>query len=152
MRRTPIALTAALLLAACGTDDPKPTGPDPAASAAADAARASASARQNPTYDPALKTAFMAEADPDRTRDRVYTWTVGGTGTDRLRPGWWHTNGGPCDYVAPDKKGDAYTIGGGGYAPDPQTVELRDGATFVVTHVALMSGPGCIWSWEGPLS
>lgn len=148
-----------LLLAACGADPARPpatpSGTDLAASAAASAsaAAASASARQHPSYDPALKTGFMTEADPDPVNSRTYTWQVGGSGTgERLRPGWWRTEGGPCEFVAPDAKGNAYVVGGGGYAPDPQTVELPAGSTFVVTHLALMSGPGCIWSWERALS
>lgn len=144
MRQLPL-IACALLLAACtSTTDPQ-ASPSPTPT--------TASPTPAPSYDPAHKTSFITEPSASITEDRTYTFAVGGTGPgERLRPGWWHTAGGPCGFVAPDKKGDAYEVGGGGYAPLPVTVQLPEGATFVVVHHALMSGLGCTWSWEGELN
>lgn len=145
--RTPTVLTLTLLLAACGTD------PDPAATPAPSPTLFTPTTAPSPSYDPALKTGFGTEPGDDPVSGRTYTWKVGGTGTDRLRPGVWRTEGGPCTFTAPDgTRGRAFEVTAGGWGALVATVRLADGSTFVVVHEPLMSGPGCIWTWEGPLS
>jgi hypothetical protein len=153
MPRLPILAAALLLLAACGTD------PEPQATPTT-VPTFSPSPTPTPSYDPAWKTGFQTEPPAEPGGRRTYTFTVGGTTGERLRPGVWRTFGGPCEFEAAGTgvgtgaaTGRTYEIdpAAGGWKDLPVNLDLPAGATLKVVHDGFLNGPGCVWGWDKAL-
>jgi hypothetical protein len=103
-------------------------------------------------YDPSWQMSFRISGteSSEPLGDVTRTYVVGGSsGANRLRPGFWTTLGGPCEYTTTGEPGrKVFRVESGGWVREPDGIQLFEGDTFKVTLYGMFANAECYWSWD----
>jgi hypothetical protein len=104
-------------------------------------------------YDPSwqMSVYISGTESSEPLGDVTRTYVVGGSsGENRLRPGFWTTLGGPCEYTTGTLGRKVFRVESGGWVREPDGIQLAEGDTFKVTLYGMFRNAECYWSWDRP--